>query len=132
TGLFGDPVENFAQQFSAAHKKQTEAVKHILPWRAAAASTQPPVTAPQHARRRGPPPASTPPSPPHPQQPSTMRRRGARRRQAAPPILAPVKSRGKQNSKRPRNGPPEREETAFQERMNVPLPPLEEGQVEKL
>ncbi len=30
TGLFGDAVENFAQQFSAA-QKQTEAIRHILP-----------------------------------------------------------------------------------------------------
>ncbi len=41
TGLFGDAVENFAQQFSAA-QKQTEAIRHILPRRAAAASTRPP------------------------------------------------------------------------------------------
>ncbi len=40
TGLFGDAVENFAQQFSAA-QKQTEAIRHILPWRAAAASSAP-------------------------------------------------------------------------------------------
>ncbi len=39
-GLFGDAVENFAQQFSAA-QKQTEAIRHILPRRAAAASTRP-------------------------------------------------------------------------------------------
>ncbi len=36
TGLFGNAVENFAQQFSAA-QKQTEAIRHILP-RAAASS----------------------------------------------------------------------------------------------
>ncbi|KAI2655852.1 Acetyl-coenzyme A carboxylase carboxyl transferase subunit beta [Labeo rohita] len=36
TGLFDDTVENFSQQFSAA-QKQTEAIRHILPWRAAAA-----------------------------------------------------------------------------------------------
>ncbi len=36
----GDAVENFAQQFSAA-QKQTEAIRHILPRRAAAASTRP-------------------------------------------------------------------------------------------
>ncbi|KAL1261454.1 hypothetical protein QQF64_006719 [Cirrhinus molitorella] len=40
TGLFGDAVENFAQQFSAA-QKQSEAIKRILPRRAAAASTRP-------------------------------------------------------------------------------------------
>ncbi len=38
-GLFGDGVENFAQQISVA-QKQTEAIKHILPRRPAAASTQ--------------------------------------------------------------------------------------------
>lgn len=37
-GLFGDMVESFAQQFSAA-QKQSEVMKHILPWRPAAAST---------------------------------------------------------------------------------------------
>lgn len=31
-GLFGDTVEVFVQQFSAV-KKQTEAIKHILPLR---------------------------------------------------------------------------------------------------
>ncbi|RXN21499.1 interferon-induced very large GTPase 1-like protein [Labeo rohita] len=41
TGLFGDAVENFAQQFSAA-QKQTEAIRHILPRRPAAASSFPP------------------------------------------------------------------------------------------
>ncbi len=38
TGLFGDVVESFAQQFSAA-QKQTEAIKHILRQRKSAAST---------------------------------------------------------------------------------------------
>ncbi|KAL0189943.1 hypothetical protein M9458_017042, partial [Cirrhinus mrigala] len=98
TSLFGDAVENFAQQFSAT-QKQTEAIKHVLPRCAAAASTRPPVAAPQHARRQGWPPASAPAPPPHPQQPSSMRRGGARGRQAAPPILAPVKPGGKRNSK---------------------------------
>ncbi len=45
TGLFGDAVENFAQQFSTA-QKQTEAIRHILPRRAAAASTRPPALPP--------------------------------------------------------------------------------------
>ncbi len=31
TGLFGNTVENFAQQFSTS-QKQTKAIKHILPW----------------------------------------------------------------------------------------------------
>ncbi len=53
TGLFGDAVENFAQQFSAA-QKQTEAIRHILPRRAAAASTRPPAAVPRSTRRPGP------------------------------------------------------------------------------
>ncbi len=57
TGLFGDAVENFAQQFSAA-QKQTEAIRHILPRRAAAASTRPPAAVPRSTRRRGRPPAA--------------------------------------------------------------------------
>ncbi|MGL5500031.1 MAG: hypothetical protein ACRDCK_02595 [Plesiomonas shigelloides] len=48
-GLFGDTVEDFAQQFSAV-QKQTEAISHILPWREAA--PVPPRTGPQPARRR--------------------------------------------------------------------------------
>ncbi len=59
TGLFGDAVENFAQQFSAA-QKQTEAIRHILPRRAAAASTRPPAAVPRSTRRRGRPPAAAP------------------------------------------------------------------------
>ncbi|XP_016422019.1 uncharacterized protein LOC107750954 [Sinocyclocheilus rhinocerous] len=56
-GLFGEAVEGFAQQFSAA-QKQTEAFRHILPRRSAAVSTPPPAAAPLSARRRGHPPAS--------------------------------------------------------------------------
>ncbi len=59
TGLFGDAVENFAQQFSAA-QKQTEAIRHILRRRAAAASTRPPAAVPRSTRRRGRPPAAAP------------------------------------------------------------------------
>ncbi len=44
TGLFGDAVESFAQQFSAA-QKQTEAIKHIMRRRKPAAST--PAAVPQ-------------------------------------------------------------------------------------
>ncbi len=51
TGLFGDAVENFAQQFSAV-QKQSETISHILPRRSAVASTLPPA-APQPACRRG-------------------------------------------------------------------------------
>ncbi len=49
----------FAQQFSAA-QKQTEAIRHILPWRAAAASTRPPEAVPRSTRRRGRPTADAP------------------------------------------------------------------------
>ncbi|KAI2660482.1 ORF V: Enzymatic polyprotein [Labeo rohita] len=55
-GLFGDTVEDFAQQFSAV-QKQTEAIKHILPRRdipTTSAGPQPPP-----ARRRGRPPAAS-------------------------------------------------------------------------
>ncbi len=55
TGLFGDAVESFAQQFSAA-QKQTEAIKHIMRRRKPAAST--PAAAPQPARHRGHPPVA--------------------------------------------------------------------------
>ncbi|KAI2668407.1 ORF V: Enzymatic polyprotein [Labeo rohita] len=49
-GLFGDTVEDFAQQFSAV-QKQTEAIKHILPRRnIPTTSAGPP---PPPARRRG-------------------------------------------------------------------------------
>lgn len=50
--LLGDTVENFAQQFSTA-QKQTDAIKHILPPRAAAASTWPLMAAAQSALRQG-------------------------------------------------------------------------------
>ncbi|KAI2652818.1 ORF V: Enzymatic polyprotein [Labeo rohita] len=56
-GLFGDTVEDFAQQFSAV-QKQTEAIKHILPRRnipTMSAGPQPPP-----ARRRGCPPPRLP------------------------------------------------------------------------
>ncbi|KAL1277199.1 hypothetical protein QQF64_023872 [Cirrhinus molitorella] len=63
-GLFGDTVEDFAQQFSAV-QKQSEAISHILPRRSA---TKPPGARPQAARRRGRPPAAAasapPPAPP--------------------------------------------------------------------
>ncbi len=93
TGLFGDAVENFAQQFSAA-QKQTEAIRHILPWRAAAASTRPPAAVPRSTRRRGRPPAAAPAPAQQTQQPPAKQRRGAGRRAAAPPVQAPAKPSG--------------------------------------
>ncbi len=100
TGLFGDAVENFAQQFSAA-QKQTEAIRHILPRRAAAASTRPPAAVPRSTRRRGRPPAAAPAPAQQTQQPPAKQRRGAGRRAAAPPVQAPAKPGGKRRSKRP-------------------------------
>ncbi len=98
TGLFGDAVENFAQQFSAV-QKQSEVISHILPRRSAVASTLPPA-APQPARRRGRPPA-TAPTPAPQQQPPSKRRRGASRKRGPQPIQAPAKRGGKAKSKRP-------------------------------
>ncbi len=105
TGLFGDAVENFAQQFSAA-QKQTEAIRHILPRRAAAASTRPPAAVPRSTRRRGRPPATAPAPAQQTQQPPAKQRRGAGRRAAAPPVQAPAKPGGKHRSKRPWDGRP--------------------------
>ncbi|KAL0151337.1 hypothetical protein M9458_053331 [Cirrhinus mrigala] len=55
-GLFGETVEEFAQQFSTV-KKETEAIKHILPPRVVSASPAPPRQQPPPAPRRGRPPA---------------------------------------------------------------------------
>ncbi len=55
TGLFGDAVESFVQQFSAA-QRQTEAIRHIMRRRKPAVSY--PAAAPQPARRRRRPPAA--------------------------------------------------------------------------
>ncbi len=99
TGLFGDALESFAQQFSAA-QKQTEAIKHIMRRRKPAAST--PAAAPQPARRRGRPSAAAP----APAQPSTRQRRGAGCRQDAQPVQAPAKPGGKRRCKRPWDGRP--------------------------
>ncbi|KAL0149011.1 hypothetical protein M9458_055626 [Cirrhinus mrigala] len=55
TGLFGETVEEFAQQFSTV-KQQTEAIKHILPRRAASAGPAQPTQQPPPVPRRGRPP----------------------------------------------------------------------------
>ncbi len=102
TGLFGDAVECFALQFSVA-QKQTEAIRHILPWRAAAASTRPPPTAPQPARCRGQPPASALTPTLHPQQPSAKQE----------PLAVSGRASG------PETGDPEMERTALREMVNA-------------
>ncbi len=110
--LFGEAVEDFAQQFSAA-QKQTEAFRHILPRRSAAVSTPPPAAAPPSARRRGRPPAASTSTPARPQQQPALRpQRGAgRRRPAQPgcPCLA-CRSRGPTGEGRDRAGPSSRDE----------------------
>ncbi len=98
TGLFGDAVENFTQQFSAV-QKHSEAISHILPRWSAVASTLPPA-APQPARRRGRPPA-TAHAPAPQQQPPSKRCRGASRKRGPQPVQAPAKRGGKAKSKRP-------------------------------
>ncbi|XP_051565130.1 uncharacterized protein LOC127447349 [Myxocyprinus asiaticus] len=57
-GLFGNTVEDFAQQFSAV-KKQTEVLQHILPWRGLRPRTL-------SARHQGHLPPATIPAPPQP------------------------------------------------------------------
>ncbi len=90
-GLFGEAVEDFAHQFSAA-QKQTEAFRHILPRRSTAVFTPPPAAAPPSACRRGHPPAASTSALTRPQQqPSQWPQRGAGRRNAAQPASAPAK-----------------------------------------
>ncbi len=105
-GLFGEAVEDFAQQFSAA-QKQTEAFHHILPRRSAAVSTPPPAAAPPSACRRRRPPAASTSAPARPQQqPSQRPQHGAGRRKAAQPASAPVKPVKRQGRRRPWDGRP--------------------------
>ncbi len=128
TGLFGDAVESFAQQFSAA-QKQTEAIKHIMRRRKPAAST--PAAVPQPARRRGRPSAAAP-APAQPQQPSTRQRRGAGRRQDAQPVQAPAKPGGKRRCKRPWDGRPGDGGDCSVGDGDCATPSPEEGRVENL
>ncbi len=110
TSLFGDAVENFALQFSAA-QKQTEAIRHILPWRAAAASTRP---LPRNRRsslqqsRAVEPAAGQPPRPSRP----------------PPNLAASIGASG------PETDDPEMGMIALREMVNAPLPPPEEGRAE--
>ncbi len=126
-GLFGEAVEDFAQQFSAA-QKQTEAFHHILPRRSAAVSTPPPAAAPSPARRRRRPPAASTSAPARPQQqPSQRPQHGAGRRKgnprasgtqnwavrktpsphSHPPLSSPVGSRVQSEDVMPSPAPPD-------------------------
>ncbi|KAL1277248.1 hypothetical protein QQF64_023921 [Cirrhinus molitorella] len=81
TGLFGDAVENFAQQFSAA-QKQSEAIKHILPrpqrLSLLVAEGGPLLPPPLHRSRRS-----------------------SLHNGAVEPVQAPTRTSGKRKSKRP-------------------------------
>ncbi len=108
TGLFGDTVESFAQQFSPA-QRQTEAITHIMRRREPATSY--PAAAPQPARHRGRPPAAAP-APTLPQQPSTRQRRRAGRKKDVQPVQASAKPSGKHRCESAWEGDLEIEETA--------------------
>ncbi len=117
TGIFGNAVENFAQQFSSA-QKQTEVIKHIMRRSKPAASI--PAAAPQPARRRGRPPVAAP----APTQPVAGRKPSPSR----PPPNTVVSASARDS----KTGDTEMEETAHREMVTAPLPPLEEGRVENL
>ncbi|KAI2659451.1 ORF V: Enzymatic polyprotein [Labeo rohita] len=114
-GLFGDTVEDFAQQFSAV-QKQTETIKHILPRRdipTMSAGPQPPP-----ARRRGCPPAASKQPAPSPAKVHDTRlaaRRRAGRGRAAPPASQGPVTR-KRSAKRGEN------RSLGDDNINVPTP----------
>ncbi len=89
-GLFGDTVEDCAQQFSAV-QKQTEAIQHILPQRDAPSATAPSRASPQSARHHGRPPVSSRAAPPRAES-SLM---------PAPPMSQPAPKSSREAIKRP-------------------------------
>ncbi len=128
TGLFGDAVESFAHQFSAA-QKQTEAIKHItrqgnllLPPRLQPLSllvtVGAPLRPPPLARNRSSLPPGSVVEPVADRTPSPSR--------PPPNLVVSAGARG------PETGDPEMEETAHREMVSAPLPPPEEGRVENL
>ncbi|KAI2654804.1 Transposon Ty3-G Gag-Pol polyprotein [Labeo rohita] len=84
TGLFGETVEEFAQQFSTV-KQQTEAIKHILPRRAASAGPAQPTQQPPPAPRRGRPPTRVAQAPQPAGPAARPAPRASTRRKVAPP-----------------------------------------------
>ncbi len=128
TGLFGDAVENFAQQFSAA-QKQTEAIRHILPRRAAAASTRPPAAVPRSTRRRGRPPAAAAAAPASLQPSSAVEPAAG---QPPRPSRPPPNQAASVEASGPETDDPGMEMFALREMVNAPLPPPEEGRAENL
>ncbi len=90
-GLFGEAVEDFAQQFSAARSRRRRFVTSC-PRQSAAVSTLPLAAAPPSAHRQECPPAASTSAPARPQQqPSQRPQRGAGRKKAAQPASAPAK-----------------------------------------
>ncbi len=103
-GLFGEAMEDFAQQFFAA-QKQTEAFRHPAPAVRCCLKAPPPAAAPPPARRRRRPPAASTSAPARPQQqPSQWPQHGAGRREAARPASAPAKPVKCQGRRRPWDG----------------------------
>ncbi len=127
TGLFGDAVENFAQQFSAA-QKQTEAIRHILPRRAAAASTRPPAAVPRSTRRWGRPPPPLPCSRRSSLQPSSAVEPAAG--QPPRPSRPPPNQAASVEASGPETDDLGMEMFALREMVSAPLPPPEEGRAE--
>ncbi|KAL0161559.1 hypothetical protein M9458_045284, partial [Cirrhinus mrigala] len=84
TGLFGETVEEFAQQFSTV-KQQTEAIKHILPRRAASAGPAQPTQQPPPVPRRGRPPTRMAQAPQPAGPAARSAQRSSTRRKVAPP-----------------------------------------------
>ncbi|KAI2668058.1 ORF V: Enzymatic polyprotein [Labeo rohita] len=83
-GLFGETVEEFAQQFSTV-KQQTEAIKHILPRRAASSGPAQPTQQPPPAPRRGRPPTRVAQTPQPAGSAARPAQRSSTRRKVAPP-----------------------------------------------
>ena len=98
-GLFGDTVEEFAQQFSAV-KKQTEAIKHILPHRAPAPGPAPPKQQPPPVSRRGRPPSRPAQGPPQAGPAPKPALRSSSRKKVAPLAQSQAAKNPRQASKR--------------------------------
>ncbi|KAL0201658.1 hypothetical protein M9458_004845, partial [Cirrhinus mrigala] len=93
-GLFGDTVEDFAQQFSAV-QKQTEAIKHILPRRDSTTMSARPQPPPARRRGRPPPAPKTPalsPAEAHDARLAARRNRAGRGRAAPPASQGPARN----------------------------------------
>ncbi len=103
-GLFGDTVEDLAQQFLAV-QKQTEAIQHILPRRDPPAATAPRRATPQPACHRGCPSAASRTAPPHAETTSRPAWRAPRRR-VVPPVPQPAPKSSRKMMKRPWYGRP--------------------------